>query len=145
MTKAMESALRLLTRREHGAVELCVKLEQKGFEQTEVQAVLHECQRLGLQSDRRFVENYSRSRIRQGYGPLRIIQELKNKSIDLDLIHEVLKPEQNNWLNHALDVWDKKSKGQQDLSFSELQKQQRFLLYRGFSMDIIARVVKELK
>ena len=141
----MESALRLLTRREHGAVELCVKLEKKGLDKVEVQKAINECQQLGLQSDRRFVENYSRSRIRQGYGPLRITQELKNKSIDCDLILEVLRPEQNNWLSYALDVWDKKSKGQLDLSFNELQKQQRFLLYRGFSMDTIARVMKELR
>lgn len=38
-----------------------------------------------------------------------------------------------------------KSKGQYDLSFEELQKQQRFLLYRGFGMDIIAQVKKELE
>lgn len=145
MTKAYDSALRLLTRREHGAVELCVKLEHKGFSKLEAKEALDECQRLGLQSDRRFVESYSRSRIRQGYGPLKIIQELKNKSIEIDLIHAVLDEERDNWLPYALDVWEKKCKGQLDLSFNELQKQQRFLLYRGFGMDVIARVMKELK
>lgn len=30
------------------------------------------------------------------------------------------------------------------MSFEELQKQQRFLLYRGFSMDTITQVKKEL-
>lgn len=145
MTKALDSALRLLARREHGAVELCFKLEHKGFSSSDAKEALEASQSLGLQSDCRFIENYSRSRIRQGYGPLKIIQELKSKGIDTDLIHEVLEQEQGNWLTYALDVWEKKSKGQQDLSFSELQKQQRFLLYRGFSMDVIAQVVKELK
>lgn len=81
MTKAFDSALRLLTRREYSAMELCDKLKQKGFSPNDVQSALHECQRLGYQSDGRFVENYIRVRIHQGYGPLKIRQELKNKGI----------------------------------------------------------------
>lgn len=145
MTKAFDSALRLLTRREHGAIELCKKLEQKGFSLTEAKDALESCQRLGLQNDSRFVENYSRSRIRQGYGPLKITQELKIKGIDSELIQHELQQERDNWLTYAIEVWHKKNKGKVDLSFNEMQKLQSFLLYRGFSMDIIAKVVKELK
>ncbi len=145
MTKALDSAVRLLSRREHSAVEICDKLKQKGYSPTEIKEVLDECQRLDLQNDRRFVEIYSRSRIRQGYGPLKISQELSSKGIDKELIRLFLQQEQDNWLAYALDVWRKKSKGQCDLSFEELQKQQRFLLYRGFGMDIIVQVKKELK
>lgn len=143
MTKALDSALRLLTRREHGALELCDKLEYKGYSHEDVRIALEECQRLGLQSDSRFVESYCRSRMRQGYGPLKIYQELKNKGIDADLIHCMLNQEQHSLLSHAMEVWQKKSKGKLEFSFLELQKQQRFLLYRGFSMDIIAQVIKE--
>jgi regulatory protein len=145
MTKAMDSALRLLTRREHGAVELCDKLKQKGFSDLEAKEAVEECQRLGLQSDSRFVEAYSRSRIRQGYGPLKITQDLKARGIDSDLIHRELAQERENWISYAMDVWQKKCKGQTDLSFIEIQKQQRFLLYRGFGMDTITAVVKEMK
>ncbi|BCA96139.1 recombination regulator RecX [Legionella antarctica] len=145
MTKAFDSALRLLTRREHGAIELCNKLEQKGFSPTEAKDALESCQRLGLQSDSRFAENYCRSRIRQGYGPQKISQELKIKGIDNELILHELQQEQQNWLDYAMKVWQKKSRGKVDLSFDEIQKLQHFLLYRGFSMDIIAKVVKELK
>lgn len=145
MTKAFDSALRLLSRREHGAVELSNKLEQKGFDPSDIKDALDACQRLGLQSDSRFIENYSRSRIRQGYGPLKITQELKSKGIDSELIVHELEQERDNWVSYALEVWDKKCKGRTDLAFSETQKLQRFLLYRGFSMDIIALVVKELK
>lgn len=144
MTKAYDSAIRLLARREHGANELCLKLEQKGFSRIDSQEALAQCQRLNLQSDQRFVESFIRSRIRQGYGPMKIMQELKTKGVASDLIHQELKLEEDNWWTYALEVWQKKCRGAQDLSFSELQKQQRFLLYRGFSSDIIARVVKEL-
>jgi len=145
MAKALDSALRLLVRREHGALELCSKLEKKGFASAEVRLALEECQRLGYQSDDRFVENYSRSRIRQGYGPLKITQELKSKGIDSALIDDCLYQNQESWLDAATAVWEKKSKGRQNLSFDELQKIKRFLLYRGFSADIIATVAKEAR
>lgn len=144
MTKAFDSALRLLTMRDHGAKELCNKLERKGFSEVDAHEAVEECQRLGLQSDSRFAECYSRYRIRQGYGPLKIAQELKNKAIESALIQSALNAEADNWLDYALTVWHKKARGQTELSFIEKQKQQKFLLYRGFSMDIIAQVVKEL-
>jgi len=145
MTKVLDSALRLLTRREHGAKEVCEKLKKKGFKPEEIQDALESCQRLNLQSDQRFVELYIRYRIRQGYGPLKISQELKQKGVDSELIHQEIKQEGPNWLSYALNVWEKKCKGQINLSFQEIQKQQRFLLYRGFDMDIISQVVKEYK
>ncbi len=145
MTKALDAAVRLLSRREHSAVELSDKLKQKGYSLIEIKNALEECQRLDLQNDHRFVETYGRSRIRQGYGPLKISQELSSKGIDKDLIHLFLQQEEENWLPYALNVWQKKSKGNDDLSFEEFQKQQRFLLYRGFGMDTIIQLKKELK
>lgn len=144
MNKAFASAVRLLSRREHGAIELGDKLKQKGFSSIQVKEALGTCHQLDLQNDARFAEVYSRSRIRQGYGPLKISQELSSKGIDKELIQSVLQQEKDNWLNYALEVWQKKNKGQLELSFSELQKQQRFLLYRGFGMDIIAMVIKKI-
>lgn len=145
MTKAFDCALRLLTRREHGAQELADKLVQKGYEAAEIKEAIKECQRLGLQSDLRFVESFCRSRIRQGLGPLKISQELQAKQIDKVLIEQAIAEEHDNWLSYALAVWQKKYKNQIELSFVELQKRQRFLLYRGFSTDIIAKVVAEVR
>lgn len=144
MTKAFDCAVRLLSRREHGAIELCDKLRKKGFCSADAKEALQTCQELDLQSETRFVASYSRSRIRQGYGPLKISQELSSKGVDKELIQSILQQEEHNWLEYASEVWQKKNKGQQSMSFSELQKQQRFLLYRGFGMDTIARVTKEL-
>jgi regulatory protein len=145
MTKAFDCALRLLSRREHGAQELADKLAQKGYESTEIVDSIKECQRLGLQSDLRFVESFCRARIRQGSGPLKISQELQTKHIDRTLIANALAQEQDNWLSYALAVWHKKYKDRVDIPFEELQKRQRFLLYRGFPTDIIANVVAELR
>lgn len=145
MTKAFESAVRLLARREHGAIELADKLKQKGFGSAEIKETLKRCQELDLQNEERFVEMYSRTRINQGYGPLKITQDLSSKGVDKELIKCVLQQEEDNWLSYALDVWRKKNNGRSDLSFSEMQKQQRFLLYRGFGMDIISAIFKLTK
>lgn len=144
MTKPLDCAMRLLARREHGARELADKLAQKGYNRQEINEAIAECQRLGFQSDRRFVEAVCHARIRQGCGPLKISQELQAKRIDPELIEEILTREQDNWLDHALTVWRKKYKKQDQVSFAELQKQQRFLLYRGFPTDVISRVMKEI-
>jgi len=137
MSKAFECAVRLLSRREHGAYELANKLAQKGYPEADIQDTLSECQRLGLQNDTRFVDSLLRARIRQGYGPLRIRRELQNVQIDRDLIDAALHEEADNWLSYATMVWKKKFKDQQELTYPVIQKQKQFLLYRGFSTDII--------
>lgn len=144
MSNAFDSAMRLLSRREHGAMELSEKLKQKGYSPAEIKEAVETCQRLDLQNDARFVEVYTRARIRQGYGPLKISQELSHKGLEKELIQKVVQQEEDNWLAYAINVWQKKNKGRKELSFEALQKQQRFLLYRGFGMDTIALVKKEL-
>ncbi|MFA6302611.1 MAG: recombination regulator RecX [Legionella sp.] len=140
MSKAFDCAMRLLSRREHGALELCKKLERKGFTKDEAQQALDLCQELDVQSDTRFIESYSRSRIRQGYGPVKIIQELKIRGIDAELIHKVFGQEQHDWHAYALEVWQKKTRGVIADSLAEKHKQQQFLLYRGFESDVIVEV-----
>ncbi len=143
--KALIFAMNLLAKREHGAGELAAKLQQKGYAHGEITAAVSECQRLGLQSDERFVEALCRVRIRQGYGPVRIRQELQSKQITCELIEQVLNQEHDNWADHALAVWQKKYKNQgNNPSFVDLQKRQRFLLYRGFSSEIIRKIMKEV-
>ncbi len=118
--------MRLLARREHGARELADKLAQKGYNRQEINEAIAECQRLGFQSDLRFVEAVCHVRIRQGCGPLKIHQELQAKHIDPELIDKILAREEDHWLEHALAVWHKKYKKQDQISFAEQQKRQRF-------------------
>ncbi|KTD78370.1 recombination regulator RecX [Legionella waltersii] len=143
MTKALDSALRLLARREHSVSELLIKLEQKGHVKDEIQNALDHCRNHGLQSDTRFAEVCCRARVRQGYGPLRIKQELKSKGIDEDVIDSVLQLEEGNWGQYAYEAWQKKYKRFGNQSFEDMQKQQRFLLYRGFDWDIITQMFKD--
>ena len=144
MSEAFNCAVRLLARREHGAYELAQKLARKGHVEPDIQDAVDTCQRLGLQNDVRFVESLSRTRERQGYGPQRIVNDLQQVRIDKDLIDVFLDQEKHNWLTYALDVYKKKYHLDANQSYAMVQKQKQFLLYRGFSMDTIHQVFKEL-
>jgi regulatory protein len=141
VNKALHCAVGLLARREHSLAELEDKLTKKGYEKAEIQEALATCKRQGLQSDARFADSLSRVRMRQGYGPMRIRQELKAKHVASEHIEEVLSIDSDYWLEHAMNVWDKKYRCLGHASFAEKQKQRQFLLYRGFSMETIVKVV----
>lgn len=138
--QALTNAMSLLTRREHSAHELITKLTQKGHSEEATQHALVTCQRLELQSDTRFVESRCRLRIRQGYGPVRIRNELQQAHIESFLIDEALQKEQEHWVDYARAVWAKKYKQGTEATYAAVQKQKQFLLYRGFTMDTIAMV-----
>lgn len=137
-------ATALLARREHSVAELETKLSQKGYAATDIADVITECQRLGLQDNARFTESRCRIRIRQGYGPRRIQQELINLGICREIIQECLGYNEEKWITHGLEVWRKKY-GELPETFAIEQKQKQFLLYRGFEQATINAVFKYLK
>lgn len=143
MNKAYNYALSLLAKREYCVTELANKLEQKGFDSDIISHSIAKLKELNLQSDERYIEMICNARIRQGYGPLRIKQELLSKNIASYLIDGILASEKDNWLNHALSVWHKKYAKDTQYSIKEIQKQKSFLYSRGFSVDTIAKVFKE--
>lgn len=140
MNKAYTNAISLLAKREYGEQELFDKLTRKGFLETDIIEAIAACKRQGLQSDLRFAESVIRARVRQGYGPLRIRQELESKRIASEVIEAALDELSFDWLALGIEVKKKKYKAQGLVSFAELQKQKRFLLYRGFPSDVIAQV-----
>lgn len=143
MTKVFEAAIALLTRREHGALELAEKLIKKNYTADEVQTALQKCQDLDLQSDQRYVEMLLRVRVQQGYGSERIRRELQQKKIKRELCEQVLEENSVDWLNCARQVLHKKYKSTPSPSWSMQQKQKKFLLYRGFSMHTISQVFSD--
>lgn len=143
MSKAFEAAVRYLAGREHSRHELSDKLQRKGLSFEETESALEECRRLNLQSDERYMEMLCQARIRQGWGPLRIRQELGAKKIDPSLVDAFLQSHEAFWPEYALNAWRKKFRNQQPCSASELQKQQRFLQYRGFPVEIIAKLLNK--
>lgn len=137
MREALHCAQRLLMRREHSAHELLEKLYQKGHDREQASNALAECQRCNWQSDARFAQMVCRTRISQGYGPIRIQRELDQHRVDPELIDDALKQQAPDWLELAESALAKKVKTSDVPSRTEQLKQQRFLMNRGFPIEVI--------
>jgi len=157
------SALGLLARREHSRRELSQKLSRKygrheDFSSHLIPSLLDELQEKYYQCDERFAESYVSYRSRSGKGPLRIIQELRDKGISEALVGRFVDEADHKWLALALDVsnrrfgvlstdgLDHEDEGHSgQVNHHEAQKirakQVRFLQGRGFTFEHINKVL----
>ena len=76
-----ESAIQLLSRRDHSQWELIHKLRLKGFTETDIEQTLTYCHHLGYIDDVRYAQSQIRQHIGKGHGELRIRQELRHKHV----------------------------------------------------------------
>ena len=129
------SAMNMLARREHSRSELVSKLTVK-YNEESVHTVLERLQEEGLQSDQRFLESFVSSRVRRGYGPVKIIYELGQRGIDSESVSEELEKYRSKWLELAREQLEKKYGDLPPVDFKEKQKRQRFIASRGFSHEI---------
>jgi regulatory protein len=136
-----QRALRCLAQREHSRAELARKLAALGGAD-EIDAELDRLVALGLLSDARFADAFVRSRAAR-YGVLRLRGELARRGVAAELIGAVLEGrETDGEIERARNIRSRKfATLPQDAR--EWARQARFLQGRGFSTDIIRRVLKE--
>ena len=138
------AGLKLLSRREHSQLELMQKLSAKNYPVEIVLDVIMELGEQGWQSDQRFTESYARHRIKQGYGPVKILYELRQKGIaDADLT-EIVLDVAGSWQDLLAQVFHKKYPGDQILTPKEWVKCCRFLQQRGFPAEMIRGLSRKL-
>jgi len=138
MPTLRERALAHLARREHSRLELFRKLTPHG-DVEEINALLDALLEQRLLSDDRFAESLRRTR--QGrHGSLRIQQELRQKGVGEERIALEVAQARDADLEQARLVWLKKF-GTPPADVRERGRQMRFLLGRGFPMEVAARVV----
>jgi len=132
-----------LARREHGEQELARKLLARGFDADLVETAVTTLIAEGLLSDRRFVEAFVYSRFQKGSGPQKIHAELRQRGIDDSLISACLETVDEQWLERLREVREKKFGPDLPQTFSERNRQMRFLQQRGFSSEQIYVVFKD--
>lgn len=131
----------LLARREHGRAELTRKLRQRG---APPEMIEHELDRLadeGLLSETRYLESYISSRARSGFGPSRIREELTQRGLPRGDVEQALRDADIDWQVQLVDLWQRKFSGQLPSDPRERARQTRFLVYRGFSMERVGRLL----
>jgi len=136
-----ERALRLLARREYTRGEMARKLAPYSEDKSELDALLDDLTQRGWLSETRFVEMVVSAR--QGkYGSLRIVHELREKGVSEEAIAAALPEVRENELETARAVWAKKF-GTLPADAKERAKQMRFLAGRGFSQELIGKVLRK--
>jgi regulatory protein len=132
-------ALGCLARREHSRAELRRRLAPHAEFQDQLERLLDELEAGRLLSDRRFAEVMVRSR-GERFGAARIGQELRAHGIGAALVREAIGGLARTELQRARLVWRKKF-ASSPADAAARARQMRFLAQRGFSTDVIRRVV----
>ena len=132
-------ALRLLSTREHSRVELERKLARFEEEPGTLAKALDELQAKGFISEARVIESVLHRRASK-LGATRIKQELQSKGLDAEAVRDAVAGLQDTERERAQEVWRRKF-GAAPTDAKETMRQMRFLATRGFTTDVIRRVV----
>lgn len=134
-------ALKHLARREHSRLELARKLAPHADDPGEVEAVLDALQAAGWLSEERFVESVLHRKAAR-LGAARIRQELQGHGLAPETVAEAVEPLRSTELERARAVWVRRFGGEAPADPTERARQMRFLAARGFSTEVICRVVR---
>lgn len=136
----LDRAVDLLSRREYSRRELASRLRPHAESPEALEAVLDSLADRAWQSDARFAEQFARVK-GEKYGTLRLRHAMREKGLDDTLIEDALAGRDD--LALARDLWRRKF-GTPPSTPQEWARQARFLASRGFSPDIIRKVVSGL-
>jgi len=148
-------ALRLLSLREYSRKTLAAKLAESearwarlGAEQLEqtsqatalsIEAVLDDFETRGWLSDERFAEALVRRRSER-YGTRKIADELERAGVNSQQSAKLLGALKETEFQRAYDLWVRKY-GEKAQDQKERARQYRFLASKGFSSDVVARII----
>ena len=140
---ARKKAMDLLARREHTVAELQKKLTTRDYDAEIVAEVVAQLAGEGLVSDERFTEAFVRYRANNGYGPMRIQSELRQRGVDEKMQAAYLDVRDPQWFEQVAEVRCKRFGEALPEDFKERARQARFLQYRGFTSDQIREVLDD--
>lgn len=136
-------AMRYLARREHSRAELWQKLQPHAHEGEDLGAVLDELEKRNWLSDARAAAQLVDAK-RSRFGSQRIAYALRQRGVGEELIAAALPELKASELQTAREVWQRKF-GVLPQDQKEKARQMRFLQSRGFSMDVILKVLQCLE
>ena len=148
-------ALRLLSLREYSRKTLAaklresearwVKLDAEQINQNpqatilSIEAVLDDFEARGWLSDDRFAEALVRRRSER-YGARKISDELGRAGVNSEQVAKLIGTLKETEFQRAYELWSRKY-GQKALDQKERARQYRFLASKGFSSDIVAKII----
>ncbi len=136
----MGRALRYLSRREHSRQELRKKLLPYAESEGELDELIEKLVQQSWLSDQRYAEGLVR-RKSDRYGSLKIIEELKQQGINGHSLSELKESLKHSDAHRAWDLWHRKFTEGPSKDPKERSKQMRYLVAKGFPMEVVTRVV----
>ena len=134
-------ALGLLARREHSRAELQRKLSPHTEDAQELIDLLDDFTRRGWLSDARFAEALVHDK-QAKFGTSRLAYELRERGVEDSVIREQMVTLKDSELDRARQVWQSKF-GVLPEDAKARAKQMRFMQSRGFSFDVIGKVLRD--
>lgn len=129
----------MLARRDYARAELAAKLAPHAGEGDDVPTLLDELQALGFLSDARFAEQLAH-RHRGRHGPLTVERELRRRGVADDIVDATLDAARSTEYDEAQRILRRKF-AEAPASMQDWAKQGRYLQARGFSLDVIRRLL----
>lgn len=148
-SEAYNRCLALLSRREHSVAELRYKMQQNGLDDTLIESVLQRLIKDNYQSDARFTEVFTRSRVARKVGAKKIVYELKQKGIEAHLANQEIAKYRHAFLDNAKQLLTRKApQGNIAAIFDNMKlkdKITRSLVNKGYDFDVIRLAFDVLK
>ena len=146
---AMETAVRILTRRNHTSHEVSLKLKKRKVEKKIADRVIAECTRLNYLDDENTARMYVEELKKKGYGRRYIRSAMRRKgllaeTIEISVGQGVSDSEERENAARLVEKRRGAFSNGKDVR-REKAKIYRYLYNRGFSAAIISEVVKGLK
>lgn len=136
-------AVRLLAQREYSRQALQEKLLAEAASAEDVAQTLADLETRGLLDDHRVAETLVNRRAGK-LGGLRLRQALQAKGVSAEVVAQTVAQLKDSELARARSIWQKKY-GRIATDANTRHRQARFLATRGFSSDVVRRVVAGLE
>jgi regulatory protein len=134
-------ALSYLAAREHSRLEMARKLARHDDDGGAIDALLDQLESQGLLSTERFVASVLHRRAPR-LGTARLRQELRAKGVPDEAMRDSLQGLADSEEARARDVWQRRF-GSPAADQREQARQGRFLMARGFSGEIVRRILRQ--
>ena len=146
--KALNTALRVLTRRDHSKHELSQKLKARGYAEEVIDEVVSECERFDYINDERTAQVFIRQLQRKGYGRKRIRSQLNLKGLRGIHIQGILsksisEADERQCAEKIFQKHARRFDREKDV-LKRKDKIYRFLYGRGFSKTVISEIISKL-
>ncbi|MBU5257031.1 regulatory protein RecX [Tissierella praeacuta] len=144
--KVLNHALNLLSYRQRSENEIYTALKRKGFEDSHIEYAMNYCRENRYLDDKDFAQSFIKDKTNLNkLGPKRIRYELILKGISKDIIDELLIVDYEEQYEIAMEIALKKLKSYKNDDYNSIyRKLSGFLQRKGYSYDIISKVVKDI-